>query len=413
MSVNVRIPGIGVVSADNAATENTLRQLVTAITQQQGRARRADSETAAASRQQAGFADRAADSMGQMASSAKSSESATRSLFSNLSEQVTRATNVVGVATQDISSTGVTTYLKQLGATAVEVSAMWAKNYGDIRDNPLKQARDVLDTGVDAAAEGINKTVLKITNKMGEPFETAGPALASLMKGGLKTVNKMLYDEINQTIKAYDSMSRMGASFVDGVDGMRAASANAGLLIDQFAGAISKAEPNLKLLGMTTDRAIEKTSIVANEFGNISTGGITLRNQLRGLGYSTEEQVELAAQYMASIRGGMTQEKFNAISEKEIALQTRRYAEDLKVLSDITGKNAKQAMEEARVKSMEADIMARLGSPEEIKKFQKIYASMPDAAKKGFLEYVSSGGTAIVDAATNIAPQNPKTPFIL
>ena len=63
MSVNVRIPGIGTVSAENAATENTLRQLVTAITQQQGRARRADSETAAASRQQAGFADRAADSM--------------------------------------------------------------------------------------------------------------------------------------------------------------------------------------------------------------------------------------------------------------------------------------------------------------------------------------------------------------
>jgi hypothetical protein len=403
MSVNVRIPGIGTVSAENAATENTLRQLVTAITQQQGRARRADSETAAASRQQAGFADRAADSMGQMASSAKSSESATRSLFSNLSEQVTRATNVVGVATQDISSTGVTTYLKQLGATAIEVSAMWAKNYGDIRDNPLKQAKDVLDTGVDAAAKGIEVTVLEMTDKMGEPFKSAGPALNTLMRGGLKTVNKMLYDEINQTIKAYDSMSRMGASFVDGVDGMRAASANAGLLVDQFAGAISKAEPNLKLLGMTTDRAIEKTSIVANEFGNISTGGITLRNQLRGLGYSTEEQVELAAQYMASIRGGMTQEKFNAISEKEIALQTRRYAEDLKVLADITGKNAKAAQEEARMKSMEADIMARLGSKEEIEKFQAVYRSMPDAAKKGFLEYVATGGQAVVDAATNIA----------
>ena len=403
MSVNVRIPGIGTVSAENAATENTLRQLVTAITQQQGRARRADSETAAASRQQAGFADRAADSMGQMASSAKSSESATRSLFSNLSEQVTRATNVVGVATQDISSTGVTTYLKQLGATAIEVSAMWAKNYGDIRDNPLKQARDVLDTGVDAAAKGIKETVLKITNNMSGPIKAAGPALASLMQGGLKTVNKMLYDEVNQTIKAYSSMSKMGASFVDGVDGMRAASANAGLLVDQFSGAISKAEPNLKLLGMTTDRAIEKTSIVANEFGNISTGGITLRNQLRGLGYSTEEQVELAAQYMASIRGNMTQEKFNAISEKEIALQTRQYAEDLKVLADITGKNAKAAQEEARMKSMEADIMARLGSKEEIEKFQAVYRSMPDSAKKGFLEYVATGGQAVVDAATNIA----------
>jgi hypothetical protein len=403
MAVNVRIPGVGNVVAENAATENTLRQLVTAITQQQGRARRADSEIAAASRQQAGFADRAADSMGQMASNAKSSESAARSLFSNLSEQVTRATNVVGVATQDISSTGVTTYLKQLGTTAIEVSAMWAKNYGDIRDNPLKMAKDVLDTGVDAAAAGMGATAGAILKKMGEPFESMAGGAESLIKGGLKTVNKMLYDEVNQTIKAYSSMSKMGASFTRGVDTMRAASHESGLLIDQFSGAISKAEPNLKLLGLTTDQAIIKTARVANAFGSVETGGITLRNQLRGLGYSTEEQVELAAQYMANLRGNMTQEKFNAISNKDIALQTRQYAEDLKVLADITGKNAKAAQEEARMKSMEADIMARLGSKEEIEKFQAVYRSMPDAAKKGFLEYVSTGGQAVVDAATNIA----------
>jgi len=48
MAVNVRIPGIGNVVADNAATENTLRQLVTSLGQQQSRARRSDSEIAAA-----------------------------------------------------------------------------------------------------------------------------------------------------------------------------------------------------------------------------------------------------------------------------------------------------------------------------------------------------------------------------
>jgi len=33
---------------------------------------------------------------------------------------------------------------------------------------------------------------------------------------------------------------------------------------------------------------------------------------------------------------------------------------------------------------------------------------MPDYAKKGFLEYVSSGGQAIVDQATNIAMSQNK-----
>lgn len=400
MSVNVRIPGIGNVVADNAATENTLRQLVTAITQQQGRARRADSETAAASRQQAGFADRAADSMGQMASSAKSSESATRSLFSNLSEQVTRATNVVGVATQDISSTGVTTYLKQLGATAIEVSTMWAKNYGDIRDNPLKQAAGVLSTGADAVAAGMQGMLTKV---LGESNKELAGAASGIVRAGLQTANKLLYDEVNQTIKAYASFSKMGASFGGGLSEMRTQSFQAGLMVDQFSAAMERAQPSLKLMGMTTADATGKVSDVAFQFGAVETQGVTLRNQLRGLGYSTEEQAELAAQYLANIRSSMTAEKFKQLDSEKVARETRQYAEDLKVLADITGKNAKAAMEEARVKSMEADIMARLGSPEEIKKFQAAYANMPDYAKKGFLEYVSSGGQAIVDQATNIA----------
>jgi len=402
MAVNVRIPGIGNVVADNAATENTLRQLVTSLGQQQSRARRSDSEIAAASRQQAGFADRAADSMGQMASSAKSSESAARSLFSNLSEQVTRATNVVGSATQDISSSGVTTYLKQLGATAVEVSTMWAKNYGDIRDNPIKQAKNILSTGIDATVTGMGSVLAASAKKLGLPDEAVG-ALTAVVKGGLQTANQLLYDEVNQTIKSYSAFNKMGVSFGGAMSEMRTSAGQAGLLVDQFSSAMAKAEPNLKQMGLTTAEAINKVSAVGFEFGKVRADGSSLRKELMGMGYSVEEQVELAAQYMANIRQSMTAEKFAAMNEKTVAQQTRQYAEDLKVLTDITGKNAKQAMEEARAKSMEADIMARLGSPEEIKKFQAAYANMPDYAKKGFLEYVSSGGQAIVDQATNIA----------
>jgi hypothetical protein len=213
----------------------------------------------------------------------------------------------------------------------------------------------------------------------------------------------MLYDEVNQTMKAVATFNKMGASFVDGITGMRTAAFQSGLTVDQFAAAMEKSQPSLKLMGLTTAGAAEKVSGVAQSFGEISTGGITLRNQLRGLGYTTEEQAELAAQYLANLRGNMTAEQFQKLDRNKVATETRQYAEDLKVLADITGKNAKQAMEEARAKSMEADIMARLGSPEEIKKFQAAYANMPDYAKKGFLEYVSSGGQAIVDQATNIA----------
>jgi hypothetical protein len=182
---------------------------------------------------------------------------------------------------------------------------------------------------------------------------------------------------------------------------MRRAAFDSGMNVDQFTATMERATPNLKLMGMTTAGAINKVADVSFEFGRVKTGGETLRNQLRGLGYTVEEQSELAAQYLANQRATMTAEQFKNIDSKKVAEQTRQYAVDLKVLADITGKNAKAAMEEARVKSMEADIMAQL-SPEEATKFQAAYAAMPDYAKKGFLEYVSSGGQAITDQATNI-----------
>jgi hypothetical protein len=400
MTVNVRIPGVGVVSADNAATESTLKALVQAMTASQGRQRRSDSEIAAASRQQAGFADRAADSMGQMASSAKSSESAARSLFSNLSENINR----VSMAGSDIKDSGAATYLKQLGATAVEVSALWAKNFGELPTNPVKQATTLLATGVDAVSEGLGAVATSLLPKELKAIPQVGTAL---VKTGLKTTISMLSSELNNTIKSYATFNKMGASFADSMTGMRNLSFKAGLTVDQFSSSMSKVEPQLRAMGMNTAGAVEKVSKVAFEFGKVQADGSSMRKELRLLGYTTEEQAELAAQVLANMRSNMTAEKFQALDEKEVAKTTRQYAVDLKVLADITGKNAKAAMEEARAKAMEADIMAQL-SPEEAEKFKKAYEAMPDYAKKGFLEYVSSGGTAITDAATNIAMSQNK-----
>jgi len=53
----------------------------------------------------------------QVATNARSSESAVRSLFSNVQEAMSKT----ALAGSDIKDSGVGTYLKQLGATAVEV----------------------------------------------------------------------------------------------------------------------------------------------------------------------------------------------------------------------------------------------------------------------------------------------------
>jgi hypothetical protein len=363
---------------------------------QQNRTRRSDSEVAQATKQQAGFADRAADSLQQVASNAKSSEGAVRSLFSNVQEAMSRT----ALAGSDLKDSGAATYLKQLGATAVEVSALWAKNFGEMPSNPVKAATALLATTVEATAAAARGLATKLTKDL-----PGGDKMAAMVSGvveaGFKAGITMMSNELNNTIKMMNTFNKMGASFGNGISEMRQTALDAGMMVDQFAGAMERATPYLKNMGLTTAGAINKVSDVAYEFGRVRKDGSTLRNELRGLGYTVEEQSELAAQYLANQRATMTAEQFERIDSKKVAEQTRQYAVDLKVLADITGKNAKAAMEEARVKSMEADIMAQL-SPEEAAKFQEAYAAMPDYAKKGFLEYVSSGGQAITDQATNI-----------
>jgi hypothetical protein len=368
MAVNVRIPGVGLVSADNAATESTLRALLQAMTTQQGRARRADSEIAAASRQQAGYADRAADSLSQVAANAKTSEGATRSLFSNLSQNINR----VSMAGSDIKDSGAATYLKQLGATAVEVSALWAKNFGELPNNPVKAAQGLLNTGVDAistAVAGIAKTILPIPDKLIDPA-------SKVIKSGMQITVGMLSNEVNSTIKAYSTFNKMGASFADAMTGIRDISFQAGLTTDQFAAAMSKAEPSLKAMGFTTAGAVDIVGQIAGEFGQDNG---KLRKQLMGLGYSVEEQTELAAQYLAQQRATMTFEQFQQYTDRRnaaaVAQETRQYAEDLKVLRDITGQDAKAAKERARVEVQRSGLLNKLG-PDQKKAFEESFAVM-------------------------------------
>jgi hypothetical protein len=401
MAVNISIPGIGTVQAANAATEATLQQLLGVMSGQTQKQRRADSEIAQASRAQASNADRAADSMGQMANNSKSAETAARQYFNSLQDSIQRVTLVAG----DVKDSGLGTYFKQLGATAVDVAATWAKSFREIRNEPLKRSGDLLSTQIDIVGRGFGALMKSIPGVPEGLTETVISGAIAALKIG----NKAMNDELVHSVEALQIFNKMGASFGGGIAELRVISNNAGVTIDQFSHAMKKSEPYIHNMGVSVSGATKMVSRNMEELGaTAGNSGASLRNELRALGYTIDDQIELSAQYLSNLKATMTAEQFRKLDAEKVARGTRQYAEDLKVLADITGKNAKQAMEEARAKSMEADIMAQL-SPEEAEKFREAYAAMPDYAKKGFLEYVSSGGTAITDAATNIAmSQNNK-----
>jgi hypothetical protein len=186
---------------------------------------------------------------------------------------------------------------------------------------------------------------------------------------------------------------------------MRDVANQSGIGIEQFGKVISSSRESIVGMGMSVTEATQKLSrgmgALTTNFGK---SGVKLRDEMLALGYSYEQQGELMASYAANERAAG---RLKTMTDTELAQGTAQYAKDLKVLADITGKDAKKAMEEARSASLMADVMAQL-SPEDAKRFQAVYASMPDVAKKGLLQFAATGGQAISDATTNVMmAQNP------
>jgi hypothetical protein len=264
----------------------------------------------------------------------------------------------------------------------------------------MAQGTKVVTKGLGSLGEGI-----PIIGGIIKGASEAAQAAADLAAAAAKMANDFLSAELKKTTGALKDLSAQGTSFAGGMTEMRNTANGAGMNLVMFTNVMKNSRESIIGMGMSSTEAAQ---VLGTNLKSLATqsgkSGMSLRNEMLAMGYSYEEQGAVMAQYMA----GMKQAgKLESMSKEEIAAGTRAYAKDLKVLADLTGKDAKKAMEEAQKASMKADIMAQL-SPEEADKFQKAYASMPDYAKKGFLEYVSSGGTAITDQATNIAMSQNK-----
>ena len=236
-----------------------------------------------------------------------------------------------------------------------------------------------------------------------ELFGTAvgviGKKAADLSAKALEYLGK----ELDRTQKAYKEVTDTGAVLAGGMTELRNRAADAGLDVEQFANAIKNSREELSMMGMGLGEGAKRMGAVNKELRNSQFG-----TQLQKLGYSMEEQANLSAQVMANQNAAGNK---RILSDAAIAAQTAQYGKDLKVLADITGEDAKKAQEKARLQSQEADLLAealKQGGPDAVEKLQAQLRSLPEGLKKGYMEYVSSGGKAVADVATNIAMSTNK-----
>jgi hypothetical protein len=405
----VRIEGLpqGTITVQNAAEEDTLQNLVALMNRAVSQQRRQSSDYDQQQRKQSAAATDAAESLNRTAQAARSSESVSSRLFNSMQERI-------GATRDSLADVGIqaVTFGRELAATATNIGLTMTKKFRDIDADPITFGAEVTNTALTTMGQAARLVgnglggMLKSVPLVGDSLEGLGQAAGGagqLVTEVLKIGNNLLAKELAVTVKNNQEFNKMGASFSGGMLEMRQNSYLAGVTLDSFTGVIKASRDSILAFGTNVADGSEKVAHVMFQLETeVGRSGQNLRDELYALGVSYEEQGEMAAQYMANLRATMTAEQFRAVTEKQVAQGTRQYAEDLKVLADITGKNAKQELERARMVSMQQDILARL-DPAQADKFRKMLSTMPEAGKKGFLELISSGGTAIVNQATVLA----------
>lgn len=319
-----------------------------------------------------------------------------------VSKNVTAAATTLGAGLSSLTQTvyeGARDFAKNLqsGASgieaytnatlkAVDASANIAKTFGGIAQS----------AGLIIALMGPwGRAIGLVVTGLGMLAEWLGGKNAEKVKDGVI----FLSDEIKKTQKGFKDITSAGALFAGGMTEMREEAARAGLDIAMLANVVKNAREDLANMGLGLGEATRRIAGVSKELRTSQLG-----MQLRNLGYNAEEQAELAAQVMA--RQNAAGEK-RILSDRELAQVTVQYGKDLKFLADITGQDAKKAMEKAREEALEVDVLAkaqREGGAEGFKKMQAMLATMPEVYKKGFMEMYSGG--AITDIASRIGVNN-------
>lgn len=241
----------------------------------------------------------------------------------------------------------------------------------------------------------------------------------------LGQINEVLAVQADILIKNFRDISSAGVTFADGMSGFKRMSLEAGIRTEELARIVKKNSGIIAESGLGLNKGTELISKVisqtSKQYVQTGNGAISLREQMMNLGYTVEEQGELAAETIAMIRrsGGQINEQ----DSKEIAQRTAEYAKNLKVISQVTGEDAKKKMKEAQDVANNIAFNAKLrevarakfGDDEKsinnyIEGVVKSLATMPTDLQKATKEQVLFG-TALGDTAAALAvtPQELQT----
>jgi hypothetical protein len=253
--------------------------------------------------------------------------------------ELTTATIAAGKAIADGAAKGIGTFVRGLqdGASGTQLASGLMTSAVDMAAGATKAAG--------AGMQGVGSALMMVpgpARAVGVGLQLLGGALsfaaettAKFVKFGIEVMSK----EVEKTVKAFNEANASGAIFADGMMGMRRAAADSGLTIDQFSKVISENSAQLAASGLGVAEGARQVGRVGKI---IKDSGV--QDKLLKLGFSFEEQAALSAETIANMR----QAAGGRVSDKQVAQETEKYASNLRLLSALTGEDAKKKAEQVK-----------------------------------------------------------------
>ena len=386
MAIKIDIPGFGEVTVEGAAQEDTMQAILAAVN-------KTDKSKAAEEKKLKKANDDAAKSATTMAlglddavEAAKKSTKEEKLRTDKREKEIKHATKE---AIAQVGNFGVA-----LASTAASVATSMIKNIDANAENPIALGAGLINTGLDMVGAALKigvDVVSSFTGALAGAIPVIGGG-AQRLNDGLANVAKEVIDfgvqvakaandfmaaEFEKTAASMKVMTGSGASLAGGMTELRQIANDSGVGLNVFTKVVQNSQNYLHTFGITSSEStvMVSTGMKALATTTKSVNGVQMkaRDQLLNLGYSYEEQGEIMAQYMVSQK--QAGKNLKDITPKELTDGVLEYAKNLKVISDITGKDAKKLMEKAQAESMRGAITAKLDATQR-ESFKQTYAGM-------------------------------------
>lgn len=296
------------------------------------------------------------------------------------------------------------------------------KDLEDIYDRAIKRQQKVVDAlkeqgdelnksrnRIQGFANGINtlgNSLFNLANTFanaGNNLEAGGAVFEQLpiFGGMIANAFRSVVGAAEKMYKSFNDMGSVGANFGGSMSRMMGTLSGTGLSLESFNQIVTKNAESIRMLGNNSAEGAERFARISRNLKNSDAGAALSR-----LGFSTEQMNEGMAGFMQQL--AMTGQ-LQRMNDAEIAASTKEYLVQLDGVAKYTGKNreALQAEAKARLDSAQFQVlMAKLGKDgAKLNTFMGNFGPASQEAIQGIL----ATGTASNESAKTLAITSPRT----